>query len=180
MPRDSVSQKNRSGQIWKKITLSSLVVFTFIAYALRVRFAGGDPINDIIPPSSAGANSSASVSALPSAPKAPVLTQPQSLPTATLSGRYRDGQYTGDMADAYYGMVQVEAIIQSGEIKDVQFLDYPHDRRTSTRINSQAMPWLTTEAIQAQSANVDIISGATLTSEAFVVSLQSALKQAKN
>jgi uncharacterized protein with FMN-binding domain len=96
-----------------------------------------------------------------------------------LSGRYRDGQYTGDVTDAYYGTVQVEAIIQSGEIMDVRFLDYPHDRRTSARINAQAMPWLTTEAIQAQSANVDIISGATLTSEAFALSLQSALVQAR-
>ena len=47
-------------------------------------------------------------------------------------------------------------------------------------INAQAMPWLTQEAIQAQSANINIISGATLTSEAFANSLQSALSSASN
>jgi uncharacterized protein with FMN-binding domain len=56
---------------------------------------------------------------------------------------------------------------------------YPNDRRTSIRINATAVPDLQQEAIQAQSANVDIISGATLTSQAFVQSLQVALNSAK-
>lgn len=47
-------------------------------------------------------------------------------------------------------------------------------------INNQAMPMLRSEAIQAQSANVDTVSGATMTSEAFIQSLQSALDQAAN
>ncbi len=100
-------------------------------------------------------------------------------PTAASNGLYKDGQYTGPETDAYYGSVQVEVTIQNGQISDVQFLDYPHDRRQSQRINSIAMPYLTQEAVQAQSANVNIISGATLTSEAFAQSLQSALDQAK-
>jgi uncharacterized protein with FMN-binding domain len=95
------------------------------------------------------------------------------------SGLYQDGQYAGPVTNAYYGNVQVEAIIQNGKLADVQWLDYPHDRRTSLWINQQATPWLRQEAIQAQSANVNIISGATLTSEAFIQSLQVALNQAK-
>jgi uncharacterized protein with FMN-binding domain len=71
-------------------------------------------------------------------------------------------------------------VIQNGKIANIQFLDYPHDRRTSQEINTQVMPWLTQEAIQAQSANINIISGATLTSEAFANSLQSALNSASN
>lgn len=106
---------------------------------------------------------------------------PETAPTAPLAaGRlYKDGEYTGTVADAYYGPLQVKAIIQGGKIADVQFLDYPQDRRTSVRINRFAVPELTTEAIQAQSANVDVISGATLTSDAFRESLQSALNSAK-
>ncbi len=100
------------------------------------------------------------------------------LPTATPDGLYKDGIYDGPVVDAYYGNLQVEAIIQGGKIADVKFLDYPQDRRTSRFINSQAMPWLTEEAVQVQSANVDLISGATFTSQAFVQSLQSALDQA--
>lgn len=103
---------------------------------------------------------------------------PLPAPTATPQGQYKDGTYNGPVVDAFYGNVQVEAVIQGGKLTDVQFLDYPHDRRTSRFINQQAMPWLTQEAVQVQSANVDLISGATFTSEGFVQSLQSALDQA--
>jgi uncharacterized protein with FMN-binding domain len=75
-------------------------------------------------------------------------------------------------------LVQVQATVQNGKIADVQFLQYPSDRRTSQQINAFAMPYLQQEAIQAQSANVNIISGATLTSEGFAMSLQSALASA--
>jgi uncharacterized protein with FMN-binding domain len=101
-------------------------------------------------------------------------------PTATPAGQYKDGTYDGPIVDAYYGNVQVEAVVQGGQITDVKFLDYPQDRRTSRFINQQAMPWLTQEALQVQSANVDLISGATFTSQAFAMSLQSALQQAQN
>jgi uncharacterized protein with FMN-binding domain len=90
------------------------------------------------------------------------------------TGQYKDGTYTGPTVNAFYGYVQVEADVQNGQLTDVKFLQYPSDRRTSQRINNVAMPWLTSEAIQAQSANVDIVSGATLTSEAFARSLPGA------
>lgn len=116
----------------------------------------------------------------PTPPTLPTPTaQPLPTPTATANGLYKDGTYTGAEANAYYGWVQVEAVIQNGQIADVQFVEYPQDRRTSQRINSRAVPALQTEAVQAQSANVDMISGATLTSRAFIESLQSALEAAK-
>jgi uncharacterized protein with FMN-binding domain len=101
-------------------------------------------------------------------------------PPVVAAGQYKDGEYTGPGVDAYWGQVQVKAIVQNGQITDVQFLQYPSDRRTSQRINSIVMPYLQSEAIQAQNANVDVISGATLTSEAFVQSLQAALAGARN
>src|SRR5260221_5843522 len=116
---------------------------------------------------------------VPAPTNPPVPTNPPA-PTATPTGAYRDGQYTGSVTDAFYGNVQVRAIIQGGKLTDVQWLDYPRDRRTSQEINFQATPWLKQEAIQAQSAQVDFISGATLTSQAFVESLQYALNQAKS
>ncbi|MDR3559364.1 MAG: FMN-binding protein [Candidatus Pacebacteria bacterium] len=91
---------------------------------------------------------------------------------------YRDGQYTGQPADAYYGNIQVKAIVSNGKISDVQFLDYPQDRNHSIQINQVAMPILKQEAIQSQSAQVQIVSGATDTSQAFQQSLDSALTQA--
>jgi uncharacterized protein with FMN-binding domain len=101
-------------------------------------------------------------------------------PTAIPNGQYKDGTYTGQTIDVVYGLLQVQAVVQDGKLASVQFLQYPNDRRTSVRINSVAIPYLQTEAIQAQSASVNIISGATLTSEGFAMSLQSALAGAKN
>ena len=106
-------------------------------------------------------------------------------PTQTSSSNqtnsfYKDGEYTGNAADAYYGYIQVKATIQNGKIADVQFLQYPNDRHESREINDQAMPILKSEAIQAQSAHVDIVSGATDSSQAFIESLGNALVQAKS
>lgn len=94
---------------------------------------------------------------------------------AYVQAQYRDGTYRGAVANAYYGMVQVEATIQGGRLVSVKAVRYPSDRQTSRRINRQALPMLQGEAISAQSAKVDIISGATLTSRAYRRSLDAAL-----
>ena len=105
---------------------------------------------------------------------------PSQLPVMAVAAHtgYTDGSYTGPVADAYYGVVQVQAIVQGGRLAGINVLQYPSDRRTSVVINRQAVPMLRDEVISAQSANVDIVSGATLTSEAFIRSLDSALSQA--
>ena len=97
----------------------------------------------------------------------------------SMMGQYKSGTYTGNVADAYYGSVQVKTVISGGKISDVQFLQYPSDRQHSLELSNYAMPILTQEAIQVQNSNVDIVSGATETSLAFRDSLASALAQAK-
>ncbi len=92
---------------------------------------------------------------------------------------YKNGSYTGSVQDAFYGNIQVQAVISGGKITDVIFLQFPNDNRTSQYINSQADPMLKQEAIQVQSAQVDIISGASASSQAFQASLADALSQAK-
>jgi uncharacterized protein with FMN-binding domain len=130
------------------------------------------------PPPRATEQTVPTATAQPTAPPPPRATEQPTLAPLAQAG-YKDGEYAGPVTDAYYGLVQVKAVIQQGKIADVQFLQYPNDRRTSIRINNVAMPYLITEAIQVQSAEVDIISGATLTSRAFAESLQSALDTAK-
>jgi uncharacterized protein with FMN-binding domain len=93
--------------------------------------------------------------------------------------QYRDGTYSGEIADAYYGQVQVQADIQGGRLMTVHVLQYPADRRTSRYINSQALPLLESEVVSAQTARVDIVTGATLTSVAYLRSLNSALARAQ-
>jgi uncharacterized protein with FMN-binding domain len=124
-------------------------------------------------------DSPATAAPLPTNPPPPT---PTTAPTVIVraQGQYKDGAYTGPQVDAYWGVVQIKAVVRNGKIAQVTFLEYPSDRRTSQRINSIAMPYLQTEAVQVQSANVDLISGATLTSEAFAESLQAALTSAKN
>ncbi len=96
----------------------------------------------------------------------------------TSQASYKDGQYTGDAADAFYGTVQVQAIITNGKITNVQFLQYPNSPGHTSEVSSRSMPVLQSEAVQAQSANVNIVSGATQTSQAFIQSLASALAKA--
>jgi uncharacterized protein with FMN-binding domain len=69
-------------------------------------------------------------------------------------------------------------VITDGRITDVQAVQLPTDRAESAYISQQAGPLLRQEALQAQSANIDIISGATYTSQSYAQSLESALQQA--
>jgi uncharacterized protein with FMN-binding domain len=93
-------------------------------------------------------------------------------------GRYHDGSFTGPAYDTYYGPVQVRVTVQNGRVVAVDVPVYPADRRASQRINGRALPALESEVISAQSARVNIISGATLTSEAYLRSLNAALGDA--
>ena len=107
---------------------------------------------------------------------------PTPTPTPTpqpQQGQYKNGQYTGSSADALYGTVQVAITVSGGQLSAIQFLSYPNDRTTSQALSNMAMPKLIQEAISSQSANVNAVSGATETSQAFVQSLSSALSQAK-
>jgi uncharacterized protein with FMN-binding domain len=143
----------------KKLGLSLGVIFLFAIYSLTQQKPTSGVIASPVP--TTGGNT-----ATP--------------PPTGVSGTYKDGSYVGSASDAFYGNVQVKAVIQGGRITDVQFLQYPSDRARSILINTMAMPVLTTEAISAQSEKVDIVSGATDTSGAFVQSLGSALASAKN
>ncbi len=183
MPRNKSNSTFNFNQGLKKFFLSAFVVFAFVAYAIHEKLtsSNGDPSSaSAAPGSGSGQDASSSSSNAPasnsSAQQAPASSSSSSSSSSQAS--YKDGTYTGPSIDVNYGLVEVQATVQSGKLTSVQFLQYPNDRRTSVQINTIAMPYLQQEAIQAQSANVDIISGATLTSEGFAMSLQSALASA--
>jgi uncharacterized protein with FMN-binding domain len=92
---------------------------------------------------------------------------------------YADGEYTGDTTTIEWGPIQVKVVIQNGQISDVQFLQVPFDRTRSVEISDMAKPLLKSEAIQAQAAQVNIVSEATMTSIGFRQALASALSKAK-
>ena len=84
----------------------------------------------------------------------------------------------GSAENAFYGNVQVQAVIKGGKITGRPVPELPERPKTSQEINSRAIPVLQQETIAAQSAGVNAVTGATFTSQAFVASLQSALTQA--
>lgn len=152
----------------KKAFIGLAVLVTLVGYSLFVRHEQPK----ISAPSSLTADTSNNNKSSTTS------TPPSEEGTSTSTGAYKDGSYTGSTEDAYYGNVQVKATISGGKLTSVTFLDYPHTHSTSVYINQQAMPYLQQEAIKAQSANVNIISGATYTSQAFIQSLSNALSQA--
>ena len=144
-----------------------MVIISFVGYSFGIK-QDGEEARRQVAVTKTSTNSTTTTSAPASTQTAP----------ASSTGQYKDGAYTGSVADAFYGNIQVKAIISGGKLTDVVFLQYPNDRRDSVMINQQAMPMLKQEAVQAQSASVDGVSGATDTSQAFVESLTAALNKA--
>jgi uncharacterized protein with FMN-binding domain len=88
------------------------------------------------------------------------------------------GTYTGDSVMTRWGAVQVEITVAGGKVTAVQAVEYPQGNARDRQINAYALPVLAQEATQAQSAQIDAVSGATVTSDGYIQSLQSALDQA--
>ncbi|GAA2791125.1 FMN-binding protein [Kitasatospora paracochleata] len=85
---------------------------------------------------------------------------------------------TGNAVSTRYGPVQVKVTLTGTKITKIDVVQYPTRDRRDQEINSYALPVLNQEAIAAQSANVDVVSGATFTSDGYARSLQSALDKA--
>ena len=161
----------------KKLAVSVLIVGTFILYALLHNSRSSAAPVALAPTTPANPSAASDTPAATDTGAGNATTAPS--PTDTPNTRYKNGTYTGGVADAQWGLVQVKAIIKNGKIADVQWVQYPSDRERSVFINSIADPQLTQEAIQAQSAQVDIVTGATDSSFAFMQSLTDALSQAQ-
>ncbi|MDQ0848544.1 uncharacterized protein with FMN-binding domain [Arthrobacter sp. B3I9] len=88
------------------------------------------------------------------------------------------GTFPGAVVQTRFGAVQVQITVQSGKITDVTALQLTDAERKSIQISNRAAPLLRTEVLAAQSADVQTISGATVTSDAYLSSLQAALDAA--
>jgi uncharacterized protein with FMN-binding domain len=99
-------------------------------------------------------------------------------PSPSVGSGFKDGTYTGQDVFTQFGDVQVKVTIAGGRITDVQPLQMPFEKQRSAEITQFAGPQLHDEVLQAQSAQIDTLSGATYTSEAYAQSVQAALDQA--
>ena len=86
--------------------------------------------------------------------------------------------YTGAAADTRWGVVQVRITVQNGKITKSEAVQYPTENPRDQEINAYAVPQLNSEAVDQQSSAIDAVSGATVTSDGYVQSLQSAIDQA--
>ncbi|MEN8585004.1 FMN-binding protein [Burkholderia sp. RS01] len=88
------------------------------------------------------------------------------------------GTYDGDVVQTRFGTVQVQITVKAGAITDVTALKLTDHEGRSVQISNYAAPILRSEVLQAQSANVQTVGGATVTSDAYLTSLQAALDAA--
>lgn len=114
--------------------------------------------------SGSGGQSSASSAAPKSAPSTPTNSGTKTV--------------TGDAADTRYGPVQLQVTFSGKKISSINVLEYPTESFRDQQINSYALPILNQEAMSAQSAHIDVVSGATYTSDGYAQSLQSAIDKA--
>lgn len=94
------------------------------------------------------------------------------------SGGAASTTYTGAAERTPYGDVQVEITVADGQIVDAAAVAYPHRNGHDQQINAYAVPILEQATVSSQGAGIDLVSGATITSRAYVGSLQDALDQA--
>jgi uncharacterized protein with FMN-binding domain len=106
-------------------------------------------------------------------------TSPSSSPspsaTSTAGGTKT---YAGSTASTRWGDVQVSITVTDGKITAVQVPVYPNGNHRDEEINAYALPVLTQETLDAQSAQIDTVSGATVTTDGYRESLQAALDAA--
>ncbi|WP_426513799.1 FMN-binding protein [Dactylosporangium sp. McL0621] len=100
-------------------------------------------------------------------------------PTTGETGTTASGKtYQGSVASTRWGDVQVSITVADGKITAVSVPVYPNSNGKDKQINARALPILTRETISAQSADIDTVSGATVTSDGYIESLQAALDAA--
>lgn len=132
------------------------------------------------------ATASGSASSSSSAPTVPSTTPstsapPDPSPSASASSSSSSSgtkTYTGDSASTRWGPVQVEITVTDGKVTKVDVPVSPSGNQRDVEINERALPELVQETLDAQNADIDMVSGATVTSDGYVTSLQSALDQA--
>ena len=97
--------------------------------------------------------------------------------TGSATGSSTTQTFDGAVVNTRYGPVEVEITVSSGKVTAVTAIELPSGGRSGA-ISDYVAPVLASEALSAQSATLDVVSGATYTSEAYARSLQSALDQA--
>lgn len=167
----------------KKIVYGILATLSGLVLLFSYRTSLGEAVpTDVQPAQAAPSVATPHSSATPSASTTPTASasapaSPSGAAPAATSG-LTDGTFTGSATNTRYGPVQVQITVTGGKIVDVQAVEYPTDNSRDRQINERAIPQLVSETLNAQSADIHLVSGATYTSQGYLDSLQSAIDQA--
>jgi uncharacterized protein with FMN-binding domain len=159
---------------WLLSTVSVVVLlFGFDASGATTPTAALPPSATSSPTAGSGATSSGSATSgtTSSGANSSGSTTPSTKSSATAT-------VTGDVASTQWGPVQVRLTVTGGKVTKVDVVHYPNGNPRDQEINSYALPILTQETLDQQNAQIDMVSGATVTSTGYVQSLQSALDKA--
>lgn len=161
----------------KKIVYGILATLSGLVLLFSYRTSLGEAVpTDVQPAQAAPSVATPSASTTPTA-SASASASPSGAAPAATSG-LTDGTFTGSPTSTRYGPVQVQITVTGGKIVDVQAVEYPTDNSRDRQINERAIPQLVSETLNAQSADIHFVSGATYTSQGYLDSLQSAIDQA--
>ena len=128
---------------------------------------------------SSGSGTAANSTTAPAPAPTPESSTSAPAPAQSPSGKVaKDQTVTGATSQTRWGPVQVQITVKDGKIVDAVGLQYPNGDRRSQWISDQAIPWLVEETLTEQIANVQIIGGATYTSNGWRQSLASAMQKA--
>ena len=167
----------------KKIVYGILATLSGLVLLFSYRTSLGEAVpTDVQPAQAALSATTPHSAATPSAATTPNASasapaSPSAAAPAATSG-LTDGTFTGSATNTRYGPVQVQITVTGGKIVDVQAVEYPTDNSRDRQINERAIPQLVSETLDAQSADIHFVSGATYTSQGYLDSLQSAIDQA--
>lgn len=160
----------------KKIVYGILATLSGLVLLFSYRTSLGEAVpTDVQPAQAAPSVATPSASTTPTA-SASASASPSGAAPAATSG-LTDGTFTGSPTSTRYGPVQVQITVTGGKIVDVQAVEYPTDNSRDRQINERAIPQLVSETLNAQSADIHFVSGATYTSQGYLDSLQSAIDQ---
>ena len=164
--------------LWAMSTLTVLILLFGYHTSTSSRMATAADSAAIAPIGGGDPATAGSASATGSAAGGTTGTASASAGAAGSSSASAASTVTGSVAQTRWGPVQVQITVADGRVTDVSVIQYPNENGKDQQINTRALPVLIDETISAQSASIDMVSGATVTSEGYVQSLQSALDQA--
>jgi uncharacterized protein with FMN-binding domain len=159
---------------WLLATVSGIVLL--VSYHTSTMGAAPPPAplraaGEVAPDTTRTPTGLAAPATAPTAPTSPTFPTAATSPTAPTAERVVNGA----AVSTRWGTVQVQVHVRDGRIVDVVPLAVPDSNGHDFRVNSYAVPLLHDEVLAAQSANVDTVSGATVTSNGYIRSLQAAL-----